>query len=65
MAHYHKGLSLTMLMRFEEALASLEQALQLDPTLAIAYSNKGVFIYLICINLEVTVIICYTYLYMF
>jgi tetratricopeptide (TPR) repeat protein len=42
---FKEGTTLHDLKRYEEALAAYEQAIRLDPNLALAYSNKGFALY--------------------
>jgi tetratricopeptide (TPR) repeat protein len=39
--YYNKGLTLKMLMRYEEALAAFDQAIRLAPNIPQAYHEKG------------------------
>ena len=41
LAWYHKGLILSQLNRFEEALHAYDEAIRLDPDYAPAWSDKG------------------------
>ena len=42
MAHFNRGNALSYLKRFDEAVASYDKAIALQPDLADAYSNRGV-----------------------
>ncbi|MFA5347581.1 MAG: tetratricopeptide repeat protein [Methanoregula sp.] len=41
LAWYHKGLILSQLKRFEEALSAYDEAIRLDPDYAPVWSDKG------------------------